>query len=195
MRLKTIGSLALAAALLVPGGSALAQEESPAAEATLAPAAQAFAEAFPDELGGVSLAGLVEILAADAPDAMDPESTPMLEELAEGLGVGLGDVLIGQAMTFTDLFAEDQEGAWLIGIHVPGMDPATGSDLMVTLFTAMADEGLVVTETEVADRPVTRVADAEDPESAFNVYAGGDMAWVVMTPSAALLEEAISKLP
>ena len=195
MRFSSVGSLALAAALLVPGGSVLAQEASPAAEATLAPAAQAFAEAFPAELGGVSLAGLVEVVSADAPDAIDPEATPMLEEVAEGLGLGLDAVLIGQAMTMTDLLSEDQDGAWVIGIQVPGMDPATGSDLMVRLFTTQADEGFVITETEVAERTVTRVADAEDPESAFTVYAGGDMAWVVMTPSSELLEEAVSKLP
>jgi hypothetical protein len=195
MRLNTIGSLALAAAMVVPAGTALAQEASPTAEATLSPAAQAFAEAFPAEVGGVSLADLVEVSPADAPDVMDAEVSPMLEEVADGLGVGLGAVLVGQAATFTDLFDEDADGAWIIAIQIPGMDPATGSDLMVRLFTTYADEDWVITETEVAERPVTRVASVDDAEAAFNVYAGGDMAWVVMTASTELLEEAISQLP
>ena len=194
-RLSAFGSLGMAAALLVPAGTALAQEASPTAEATLAPAAQAFAEAFPDEIGGVALADLIEVASADAPDVMDAETLPLLEEVIVGLGVGLDAVLVGQAATFTDLFDEDGDGVWIIAIQIPGMDPATGSDLMLGLFTASGEEDLVITETEVAERSVTRVASTDDSEAAFIIYAVGDIAWVVATQSTDLLEETISKLP
>ena len=194
-RLSTFGALAIVAALLVPAGTTLAQDASPTVEATLAPAAQVFAEAFPDEVGGVALADLIEVASADAPDVMDAETLPILEKVTMGLGVGLDAVLIGQAATFTDLFAEDEDGVWIIAIQIPGMDPATGSELMLSLFTASGEEDLVITEAEVAERSVTRVASADDPEAAFSIYAVGDIAWLIATPSTDLLEETISKLP
>jgi hypothetical protein len=194
MKLHRLGSVIIAAALLIPAGSALAQEESPAPAASLTPAAESLVAAFPAELGGISLDGLVEVAAADTPDNLDPEMLPLLEEVATGASVGLDAVLVGQAMT-TGIFDEDPNGAWLIAIQVPGMEPETGSAFMVSLFTSFADEELVVSETEIAGRSVTQVASAEEPTAAFNVYAGGDIAWVIMTESAEVLEEAISQLP
>ena len=194
MRLRTFGSVAMTVALLAPGATVMAQEESPAAEATMSPVAEAFAATFPDEIGGVSVFDIVEVFVADDPDQLDAASLPLLEQAAAAAGVGLDAVLIGQALTI-DLFDEDAEGVWIVAIHVPGMEPAAGTDLVLDLFTGSADEELLVAGSEVAGRSVTSVTSAEDPSAEMIIYSAADTAWVVMSPSPALLEEAVSKLP
>lgn len=192
------GSLAMALTLLLPAGAALAQDASPSpgAAPTLSPAAQDFADAFPDEIGGVALAGLIEVISVSEPDALDPVSLPLVTELADGLGIGFEDIYAASAMTFDDFLAEEPTGVWIMAIKAPGMAPEAGVDLLVDLWTMEADEeALVISETQVASRDVTRIASAEDPEAAFSVYGSDGIAWMIASPDPALLEETISKLP
>lgn len=192
------GLLAIGLALLLPAGATLAQDapSSPVVEPTMSPDAQEFADAFPDEIGGVALAGLVQIADVSQPDAFDPTTLPLITELADGLGIGFEDILAASAMTFDDLFAEEPTGVWIMALKAPGMAPEAGVALMVELWTLEADgEALVISETQVAQRDVTRIASAEDPEAAFVVYGSDDIAWMVASPDEALVEETISKLP
>ncbi len=192
MKLARIVSLLMAAALLVPTGTALAQEESAAPEVALSPEAQAFVDLFPAEIGGVALAGRIEVITGTSDDF---ESTPELDALMGDLGIGLEDVLVGQAMTFDDLFEEEAQGAWVIAFQIPGMEPEVGEALMVEMWTADADEGTEVAEAEVAGRAVTRITVPDEPGSAIDIYASGDTVWFVVASSPELQAEAISQLP
>lgn len=194
MKLGIVSSVVVAMALLLPAGTVLAQDESPTPAPSMTPAGAAFAAAFPGEIGGVSLSGKIEIYSGATPEQFDAQALPLLEDVAEEAGVGLDAVLVGQALSI-DMLAPDAQAVWIAAIQVPGMDPATGADLMLELFTGSTDEGLLVTEDEVASRPVTIVASPEEPEAPVIIYAAGDIAWLVMTQSVDLLEETISKLP
>lgn len=126
------GSLAIALTLLLPAGAALAQDgaPSPGAAVTLSPAAQEFADAFPDETGGVPLAGLIEVVSAAGRDALDPISLSLMTDLAEGLGIGFDEIFAASAMTFDDFFAEEPTGVWIMAIKAPVMAPEAGVGLM-----------------------------------------------------------------
>lgn len=192
------GPLAIALTLLLPSAAALAQDESPppSAQPALSPAAQEFADAFPDEIGGVSLAGRVEITGASEPDGLDPAALPIITDLTADLGIGLDDILVASAMTFDDLFAEEATGVWIMAMMAPGMAPEAGVDLMLELWTMdVEEEALVISETSIAEREVTRIASAEDPDAAFNLYGSDSIVWMVAAEDPALLEETLSKLP
>jgi hypothetical protein len=190
------GALAIALVMLLPV-AALAQESSPSpsVQPTLSPTAQEFADAFPDEIGGVSLAGLVEVVAAAEPETIDPTALPLMTDLAADLGIGLDEIQMATAMTFDDFFAEEPEGVWIVALKAPGMAPQAGVDLMMELWTTQAEEELAISETRIAERDVTRVASAEDPDTAFYLYGSDGIAWMVAGPDPALLEETFSKLP
>lgn len=192
------GSLAVALTLLVPAGAALGQDasSSPIAEPTLSPVAQAFADVFPGEIGGVSLDGLIEVGDLSEPDALDPAAMPLMAGLAEDLGIGLEDILMAGAATFSDFFAEEPDGVWIMAIQAPGMAPDVGVDLMVELWTMEAEDAdIVIEQVQIAGRDVTRVAAAAGAAGgALNFYGSEGIAWMVAGPDA-LLEEALSKLP
>jgi hypothetical protein len=192
MKITRIASLFIAAALVVPTGTAFAQEESMEPEASLSPEAQSFADLFPVEIGGVELAGRIEVMSGTSEDF---ESTPELDAMIEDLGIGLEDVLVGQAMTFDDFFDEEAEGAWIIAFQIPGMDPETGEALMVEMWTAEAPEETVVAEAEVAGRTVTRITVPEEAGAAIDIYASEDTVWFVVASDPELQEEAVSQLP
>ena len=192
MRLARIASLLMAAALLVPTGVALAQEESTASDEALSPEAQAFVDLFPAVIGGVELAGRVEVLTGASEDF---ESTPELDAIIADLGIGLEDVLVGQAMTFDDLFDEEAQGAWIIAFRIPGMEPEAGEALMVEMWTAEAEAGVEVAEAEVAGRAVSRITVPDEPGSAIDIYAAGDTVWFVVASNPEMQAEAISQLP
>jgi hypothetical protein len=192
------GSLAIALTLLLPSAAALAQDASPppSAQPTLSPAAQEFADAFPAEIGGVALAGRVEITEASAPDQMDPATLPLITDLAADLAIDLDEILVASAMTFDDFFAEEATGVWIMALMAPGMTPEAGVDFMLELWTMEAvEEALVISETQIAEREVTRIASAEDPDAAFNLYGSDGIVWMVAADDPALLEETLSKLP
>ncbi len=194
MKVSRIAAVALAAALLLPAGAVMAQDPSPlpSEEATLSPAGQSLYEAFPDEVGGTTLADSIQIMsvgqATDEEDGLE-----LIEAAAAAAGVSLEDIAMGSAFTFDDLEAES--GVLIIAVHVPGLDPDAAKQLLLDLMMQDVDEGAILDETVVAGRDVTTLSSADDPEAVAYFYAGGDMAWMVGAPVLEELEEAISKLP
>ncbi len=187
--------LVLVAALLLPSGATLAQDDSTAPDPTAdaSPAAQdpRFAELealVPPALAGLPLGdNLVFATGEELFDIMPPEDSAILEGVLEANGKTVADyaaattwlptsdsdIVVVQAHRIAGVDASETVGAWVEIVSVNLEDPQSA-------------EGFI------AGSPVTLVFDASSPEvPTLHLFTAGDVMWMIIAADKAIVEEAM----
>ena len=194
-KLRSLPALALAAALLLPAATALAQDEasvSPGPDATAPsqdPRFTQLAALMPESLAGQVLADNLTLATGEQLFAlMRPEETAVLQRVLDTTGTTVADY--AAATTWLPVTATD---VVVVQVHrIGGIDAAATLDAWVEILTINLAEPQV-SEGSVAGLPVTFVSDGSAPEvPKLHLFSAGDAIWMVVAADQAIVEEAVA---
>lgn len=194
-KLHSLPILALAAALLMPAATAMAQDDagvSPGPEATAPSQDPRFTELaalMPDSLAGQVLADNLTLATGEQLFAlMRPEETAVLQGVLDATGSTVADY--AAATTWLPVTATD---VVVVQVHrIAGIDAATTLDAWVEILTINLAEPQV-SEGSVAGLPVMFVSDGNAPEvPRLHLFSAGDAVWMVVAADQAIVEEAVA---
>jgi len=193
-KLRSLTTLALAAALLLPAATAMAQDEagvSPGPDATAPSQDPRFTELaalLPETLGGQVLADNLTLATGEQLfTLMRPEETAVLQRVLDATGTTVADY--AAATTWLPVTAAD---VVVVQVHrIAGIDAAASLDAWVEVLTINLAEPKV-SEGSVAGLPVTFVSDGSAPEvPELHLFSAGDAIWMVVAADQAIVEEAV----
>lgn len=217
MRLASIATAGLIAALLLPSAGAMAQDDAAASSvpgsvppsaspgASPAPSAAVGEAAADGEAAAEALLELVPIEAAGLPlreqattfgveelraNSAEQELA-VLESLISAAGAPADGIGVAAVLATT---ADGAGGILLQVIEVPGMRPEDG----ITFWRAMLDlanETSTSEEVDVAGKTAIAYTSPDDPDMTAHLYAVEGAAWLIIASDAALLEDVLSELP
>jgi hypothetical protein len=173
-----LGIAILAVALGVP---AMAQDESPAPDATTVSTDGDLASRLPAEVRGlplepVTLDGSALVEGADMSDPDQAQDVADFQAMLDGFGVGLDEVTVVSASAF-----DDQGGVIAIGMQVAGIDADSLLQPWALLYASEEYEDPQFEETELEGTPVTMISDAASSFAPpFYALAGGDAVWLLL---------------
>jgi hypothetical protein len=194
-RLHPLSALALTASLLLPAGTAMAQDDAvasagpDAAAAGQDPRLTELVALLPAELAGVSLADNLTLATGEQLLAlMRPEEAAIIEGVLDVGGRTVADY--AAATTWLPVAATDV--VVLQAHRIAGVDASTTVDAWVEVLTVnLADPQ--VSEGLVAGRPVTLVSDASAPEvPTLHLFPVDDVTWMIVAADQAIVEEAMA---
>lgn len=194
-KLRSLLALALAAALLLPAATAMAQDDasaSPGPDATTPsqdPRFTQLTELLPAALAGQPLADNLTLATGEQLFAlMRPEETAILQAVLDTTGTTVADY--AAATTWLPVTATD---VVVVQVHrIAGVDAAATVDAWVEVLTLNLAEPQV-SEGSVAGRPVTFISDGSTPEvPRLHLFSVGDATWMVVAAEQAVVEEAMA---
>ncbi|MFO7531112.1 MAG: hypothetical protein R6W93_01535 [Candidatus Limnocylindrales bacterium] len=194
-RLHPLSALALTATLLLPAGTAMAQDDAVASGGPDAAAAEQdprlteLVALLPAELAGVSLADNLTLATGEQLLAlMRPEEAAIIEGVLDVGGRTVADY--AAATTWLPVAATDV--VVLQAHRIAGIDASATVDAWVEVLTVnLADPQ--VSEGMVAGRPVTLVSDAGAPEvPTLHLFPVDDVTWMIVAADQAIVEEAMA---
>lgn len=207
MRLTNITTIALAATLLLPSGTALAQDPSPtmadpmasaapaATEAPLAsatPVAQDLLALIPVEAAGLALREQAVTFSADEMRANSAEDElVVLDALIDAAGRPTEGMGVAAVFATT---ADGVGGIMMQAIKVPGMQPKDG----VAFWTSMLDlanETSSTEQAEIAGKSATSYVSPDDPNITAYLYGADGAAWLIIASDEAMLDDIFTQLP
>ncbi len=207
MRLVHIATTVMSAALLLPAGTALAQEASPSTGSPL-PAASADASVIPDASADPAVDALLALIPVEASglalregaatfgaEEMRANSADDELVLLDQLISAAGDPTegLGVAAVFATT-AEDDGGIMLQAISVPGMLPPDGVKFWSSMLD-LANETSQTEEVEIAGKTVTAYTSSDDPGITAHLYATDGAAWLIIASDPAMLDDLLTQLP
>jgi hypothetical protein len=194
-KLHSLSAVALTAALLLPAGTAMAQDEAVASVGPDAVAADRdprlteLLALLPSELAGASLADNLTLATGEQLFAlMRPEESAIIQSVLDAGGKSVADY--AAATTWLSIAATD---VVVVQAHrIAGVDASATVDAWVEALTVnLADPE--VGEGLVAGRPVTLVSDASAPEvPTLHLFPVGDVTWMIVAADQAVVEQAMA---
>lgn len=193
MKLRLLPTVALAAALLLPSGATLAQDEAPealpdaAASMTADDPRLAELEALvPPALAGLPLGENLQLATGEELQAvMTEEEAAILDEMLTTNSRSWSDY----AAATTFLPVTDADVVVIQAHRVAGIDASQTIDAWIEILTMGLGEADVA-EGYVAGRQVTLVTDKSRPEvPVLHMFPAGDVVWMVVTVDEAFVEE------
>lgn len=217
MRLASIATAGLIAALLLPSAGALAQDDAAASSApgsalpTASPgaspvasaavgeaaaeseaAAEALLELIPIEAAGLPLREQATTFGVEEMRANSAEQElAVLERLISAAGAPADGIGVAAVLATT---ADGAGGILLQVIGVPGMRPEDG----IAFWSAMLDlanETSSVEQLEVGGKTVTTYVSPADPDVMAHLYSVDGAAWLIIASEQDMLEDVFSQLP
>ncbi|MEA2025371.1 MAG: hypothetical protein U9O18_01635 [Chloroflexota bacterium] len=195
IKLDLLSAMALTAALLLPSGTALAQDGSttpdPATGAAMTAEDPRFAELealVPPALAGLPLGdNLVFATGEELLDIMQPEESAILEEVLEANGKTPADYAAA-----TSWLPTSESDIVVIQAHrIAGVDASETMEAWVEIVSVNLDDPQSA-EGFIAGRPVTLVSDASSPEvPTLHLFPAGDVMWMIIAADEAIVEEAM----
>ena len=197
IKLRPLSTIALATALLMPTGAALAQDEtavSPAPEATLAADAARLAELealVPAALAGLPLRENLQLATGEQmTGVMQPQEAAVLDELMAEEGKTVADY----AAAATYLAASESQVIYLQAHRIAGVDAAATIDAWAEILSTYLGEPRIG-EVVVNERPVTVMSDAANPEaSPLYMFPVRDVTWMIWTADEVLVAAAMDEV-
>lgn len=197
-KLRLLPAVALTAALLLPAGAALAQDD--AAEATAEPAASApaadprlteLAALVPTVLAGLPLDENLRLATGeDLATVMSPEEVAVLDDLLAANGASLADY----AAAATWLPITDTEVVVIQAHRVAGISAADTIDAWVEILSMSTTEPQVA-KGSVAGRQVTLMSDAANEAAPMlHMFSAEDVVWMMWADDELLVEEAMDQV-
>lgn len=197
IKLRLLSTIALAATLLAPAATVLAQDESavsPAPEATLATEAAGLAELealVPPALAGLPLRENLQLATGEQmAGVMEPQEAAMLSELLAAQGKTVADY----AAAATYLAPSETQIVYLQAHRIVGVDAAETIDAWVAILSAYPQEP-ETGEAIINGRPVTVMSDAANPQAAaLHMFPVGDVTWMIWTDDEVLVAAAMDEV-
>ena len=194
-KLHSLSALALTATLLLPVGTATAQDDAVASAGPDAvatdqdPRLTELLALLPTELAGVSLADNLTLATGQQLFAlMRPEESAIIQGVLDAGGRSVADY--AAATTWLPVAATD---VVVVQAHrITGVDASATVDGWVEVLTVnLADPQ--VSEGLVAGRPVTFISDASAPEvPTLHLFPVGDVTWMIVAADQAIVEQAMA---
>ena len=197
-KLRLLPSLTLTAALLLPSGAVLAQDEtttvSPAPEATMAAIDDRLTELaalLPPALAGLPLGDNLQFATGEQlATVMSAEETAMLGALLEANGKTAADY----AAATTWLPITETDIVVLQAHRIEGVDASQTIDAWVQIVSLGLEEPQV-SEGFIGGRPVTLMSDAAMPEvPLLHLFPADDVVWMMVAADQDLVEAAMDEL-
>ncbi len=147
---------------------------------------------LPDSVGSVELdPTMVSAMTGSQLLDANPSATAQYEAAAEATGVAVS------AMTQINApYVSDEQVVTVGVIRFPGAEGVAGMSAIIPVALEDMPSGAITEEREMAGRSVTVITGGSDAGMTDIVlYPEADRLWIVFSEDAALVEEALSKLP
>jgi hypothetical protein len=180
--------LGIAILAVAVGAPAVAQDESPAPDASTVTSEGDLASLLPVEVRGLPMepatfAGSAIIETADMDDPGQAQDVADFRALLDGLGADLDQVTLVSASAF-----DDQGGVIAFGMQVAGVEASSFSEPWARLYMGGEYEEPQFETVELGGKPVLSVTDAA---SSFKppayAYASGDVVWLLLGDEADII--------